>query len=86
MPALPFRGREHEHSGFLVMMKRTFLPLNVGLIRPIYENAIQTVYTYLQKDIRLVRRFQKPATRYFQFERQLEGWVSRRFSTFNMSF
>ncbi len=61
-----------------MITKKAFLPLYVYLTRPINENASQAVLPYLQIDMRLVRRLQKPATRlvkclwYFQYERQLE--------------
>ncbi len=45
------------------MIKETFLPLYLSLVRPILEYAIQAVSPYLRKDNDLTERLQKLATR-----------------------
>ncbi len=62
------------------MTKEAILPLNLILVHPIPEYAIQAVSPYLQKGIDLTERLQKLATRlvllkgiwYFPYERRLE--------------
>ncbi len=45
------------------MTKEAFIPLYISLVISILEYAIQAVSSYLQKDIDLIERLQKQATR-----------------------
>ncbi len=51
------------HRGFVVMTKKAFLPLCLGLVRPSLEYTIKAVSLYVQEDIGLTGRLKMLAAR-----------------------
>ncbi len=50
-------------QGFAILTSAIFRPLYLAIVRPHLDNAVQASFPYLQKDIKLIERMQRLATR-----------------------